>query len=70
MPLISVITPVYNKEKYVAKAIESVLSQSFKAFEYIIIDDGSTDRSPAIVDEYAKKNKGDSSKEPMDLRKF
>ncbi|MGY3667096.1 MAG: glycosyltransferase family 2 protein [Roseburia sp. 1XD42-69] len=56
MPLISVITPVYNKEKYVAKAIESVLSQSFKAFEYIIIDDGSTDRSPAIVDEYAKKD--------------
>ena len=56
MPLISIITPVYNKEKYVANAIESVLSQSFDAFEYIIIDDGSTDASPAIVDEYAKKD--------------
>lgn len=57
MPLISIITPVYNKEKYVANAIESVLSQSFDAFEYIIIDDGSTDASPVIVDEYAKKDK-------------
>lgn len=56
MPLISIITPVYNKEKYVARAIESVLNQSFSAFEYIIIDDGSTDCSPAIVDAYAKKD--------------
>lgn len=57
MPLISVITPVYNKEKYVSNAIESVLKQSYEDFEYIIIDDGSTDRSSAIVDEYAKKDK-------------
>lgn len=56
MPLISVITPVYNKEKYIANAIQSVLNQSFHEFEYIIVDDGSTDSSPAIVDEYAKKD--------------
>lgn len=56
MPLISIITPVYNKEKYVSKAIESVLNQSFAAFEYIIVDDGSTDHSPAIVDAYRKKD--------------
>lgn len=56
MPLISVITPVYNKETYISNAIESVLNQEFDAFEYIIIDDGSTDHSPDIVDEYAKRD--------------
>lgn len=57
MELISIITPVYNKEKYISHAIESVLNQSYSDFEYIIVDDGSTDASATIVDEYAKRDK-------------
>ena len=45
---ISVIMPVYNSEQYVSAAIESVLTQSYKNFELIIIDDGSSDRSGEI----------------------
>ena len=50
---ITIITPVYNKERYISSAIESVLSQKFQDFEYIIIDDGSTDGSSTICDNYA-----------------
>lgn len=53
---ISVIMPVYNTEKYVWQAIDSILSQSFEDFEFIIIDDASTDLSYQICQEYAKKN--------------
>jgi len=53
----SVIMSVYNEEKYLKGAIESILNQSFKDFEFIIIDDGSTDRSSQILDRYAKKDK-------------
>jgi len=49
MNQITVLMPVYNGEKYVAQAIESILSQSFKKFEFLIIDDGSTDSSREIV---------------------
>lgn len=56
MPLISVITPVYNNEKYVKYAVESVLRQEFKDYEYIIVDDGSTDNTPEIVDRIAAEN--------------
>ncbi|AZZ91404.1 glycosyltransferase [Hahella sp. KA22] len=48
-PLVSVIMPVYNREKTVAQAIESVLAQSFTDFELIVVDDGSTDRSAEVV---------------------
>ena len=48
--------PVYNTEKYVWEAIESILSQNFKDFEFIIIDDCSTDRSYEICEEYSKKD--------------
>lgn len=51
---ISVIMPVYNAKAYIGRAIESVLSQDFKSFELILIDDGSTDGSGAICDEFAK----------------
>ncbi|RNL45780.1 glycosyltransferase family 2 protein [Paraeggerthella hongkongensis] len=47
-PTISVVVPVYNVEKYVGKCIESILNQSYKSFELLLIDDGSTDGSAAI----------------------
>lgn len=53
---ISVIMPVYKVEKYVANAIESILSQSFADFEFIIVDDGTPDKSGEICDEYAEKD--------------
>lgn len=55
-PLVSVIMPVYNAEKYVSEAIESVRNQSYENWELIIVDDGSTDRSPEIIDRYAQKD--------------
>ena len=55
-PLISVIMPVYNREKYIGEAIESVLSQTYKNWELIIIDDGSTDTTYKIISEYANKD--------------
>lgn len=54
--MISVIVPVYNTEQYLPRCIESILSQSFTDFELLLIDDGSTDGSGAICDEYAKKD--------------
>ena len=51
-PLLSVIVPVYNTEKYLRRCIDSILSQTFTDFELLLIDDGSTDASPAICDEY------------------
>ncbi|URZ06308.1 glycosyltransferase [Clostridium felsineum] len=54
MNSISVIMPVYNSEKYLRNAIESVLSQTYKNFEFIITNDGSTDNSINIINEYAK----------------
>lgn len=56
LPLISVIMPVYNRENYVAKAIESVLNQTYRNFEFIIIDDGSTDSSVNIIENYAEQD--------------
>lgn len=53
---ISIIIPVYNTEKYLATCIDSVISQSFTDFEVLLVDDGSTDRSGFICDEYAKKD--------------
>lgn len=53
---ISVIMLTYNREKIVSRAIESILGQTFFHFEYIIVDNGSTDRSGTIADEYAQKD--------------
>lgn len=54
--MISIIIPVYNVETYLPQCIESVLSQTCRNFELILVDDGSTDQSPAICDEYALKD--------------
>lgn len=56
MAMISVIVPVYNAEKYLHSCIDSILRQSFKDFEIMLIDDGSKDGSSAICDEYAAKD--------------
>ena len=53
VPLISVVLPVYNCGRYVAEAVESILEQTFTDFEFLIIDDGSTDRSLVILNRYA-----------------
>ncbi|MCR5736906.1 MAG: glycosyltransferase [Eubacterium sp.] len=53
---ISVIIPVYKVEKYLNKCIDSILEQSLKEFEVILVDDGSPDNCPLICDEYAKKD--------------
>ena len=55
-PTISVIVPVYNTEQYLHRCIDSVLAQTYKDFELLLIDDGSTDSSGAICDEYAAKD--------------
>ena len=48
-PLISVLMPAYNAEKYIKEAIESILNQTFSNFEFIIIDDGSIDATEEII---------------------
>ena len=55
-PKISVIVPVYNTEKYLHRCIDSVLAQTYKDFELLLIDDGSKDSSGAICDEYAARD--------------
>ena len=68
-PVITVLMPVYNGQKYLSETIESILSQSYKNFEFLIVDDCSTDNSVEIINSYNderiklinnKKNKGQS----------
>ena len=56
-PFISVVMPVYNGEKYLSEAIESILNQTFLNFELIVINDGSTDNTAGILDRYRKKDR-------------
>lgn len=56
-PKISVIVPVYNVEQYLPRCIDSILSQTFTDFELLLIDDGSTDGSDRICDEYEKQDR-------------
>ena len=55
-PKISVIVPVYQTEQYLSKCLDSILNQSLKELEVIVIDDGSKDNSPKIIDEYARRD--------------
>lgn len=56
IPLVTVIVPVYNSEKYVNMLIDSILAQTFKVFELILVDDGSSDSTPQILDKYVEKD--------------
>ncbi|WP_270558612.1 glycosyltransferase family 2 protein, partial [Clostridium perfringens] len=56
-PLVSVVMSVYNGEKYLNESIESILNQTYKNFEFIIINDGSTDKSLKIIENYSIKDK-------------
>ncbi len=75
MPKVSIITPVYNGEKYLKQSLESIQSQSYKDFEHIIVDDGSSDNSAAIIREISphatyiyQKNKGQAAAVNTGLR--
>ncbi len=56
-PLISVIIPVYKVEEYLNKCVDSVINQTYKNLEIILVDDGSPDNCPKICDDYAKQDK-------------
>ncbi|EAH4647656.1 glycosyltransferase family 2 protein, partial [Campylobacter jejuni] len=56
-PLVSVIIPIYNVEKYLRECLDSVVNQTLREIEIILINDGSTDNCGKICDEYAAKDK-------------
>ena len=55
-PLISVIVPVYKVEPYINRCVESIVNQSYKNLEIILVDDGSPDNCPKMCDEWAEKD--------------
>ena len=55
-PLVSVIIPVYNAENFLRETLESMIGQTYQNIEILCVDDGSTDSSPAILEEYKKKD--------------
>lgn len=56
MPIVSIIVPIYNTEKYLRACLNSILSQTYTDFEALLVDDGSNDNSGVICDEYAAKD--------------
>ena len=56
-PKVTVLMSVYNGEKYLREAIDSILNQTFKDFEFIIVNDASIDRTVKILKEYTKKDR-------------
>src|ERR1700704_5369633 len=57
LPRVSIITPFYNTEQYIAECIESVLAQTYSNWEYILVNNQSTDASRSIAEPYAQKDK-------------
>lgn len=55
-PKVSVIIPVYNVEPWIRRSLDSLVNQTLKDIEIVVIDDGSPDKCPEIIDEYAKKD--------------
>lgn len=55
-PAVSVIVPIYNVEKYLAECVDSILGQTFQDIEVILVDDGSSDRSGQMADDYAAQD--------------
>jgi len=75
-PTVSVIIPTYNMARYLPEAIESVLNQSFKDFEIIVVDDGSTDNTKPIIESFQDKiiylyqsNRGESAARNLGIKK-
>lgn len=58
MEKISIIVPVYNVEDYLSKCIDSIINQTYRNLEIIIVNDGSSDNSGQMSDQYAKRTKG------------
>src|SRR3989344_8117032 len=56
-PLVSVVMPVYNAQLYLSLAVKSILAQTYKNFEFIIVDDASTDSTPKILNDFNKIDK-------------
>lgn len=56
-PLVSIIVPIYNVEKYIVKGVESLCNQNYNNIEIILVDDGSPDRSPELIDDLAQRDK-------------
>ena len=54
--LVSIIVPIYNRELILEKCVDSILNQTYKKLEIILVDDGSPDNCPKICDDYAKKD--------------
>ncbi len=75
LPLISVVIPVYNGEKYIADAINSILKQNYSPLEIIVVDDGSTDNTQAVLEKFgnavtviSQSNQGQSAARNVGLR--